>query len=128
MAKKKVILSLIWIRSMPIIYSFPIVILSELFFFKIGRPKEYSFLQEKQKENQVNINTILESFNARIKNYNKHITDNKDRINFKPSFIASQSGLICIIGMSLLAVVASYLHLLYQARTSLISRPLKRLN
>ena len=75
------------------------------FNLRSGKTFEYSFFQKPRNEKETPAEKIIDSYNLLIKDYNK--VNNANQIQFKPSFYATSSGLLCIIGLSALFILAT---------------------
>lgn len=74
------------------------------FYLRDGKTFEYSFFEKPRNEKEVGAERIMDSYNLLIKNYNK--ASDANQIQFKPSFYATNIGLLCIIGLSALFFLA----------------------
>ncbi len=76
---------------------------------------EYSFFQKKQNDGDSDGIELINSFHSMIKNYNSTLNTNK--IEFKPSFYATNAGLTLIITLSVILVVAILLSYSYSQKS-----------
>jgi hypothetical protein len=83
-----------------------------LFYLRSHKTVEYSFLQKKIDSDQVDTNTLMESFHNMIRNYNDRQSE-FEKISFSPSFFASRYGLYLIIGLTVLLGLVILLHVIY---------------
>lgn len=87
---------------------------------KNGDSKEYSFLNKKRNDGQMETANLVNSFRSMIEEYNEKVSKS-ERIFFQPSFFASKQGLVWIIILSCFFAAAITLHFYYQAKTSPIT-------
>ena len=85
------------------------------FNFKGKKSLEYSFFRKKQKDEDIPTEKLIENFHLMLQSYNK--SQSGTEIILKPSFFATQFGLICIISLSCLFIIAICLHFLYHLKS-----------
>lgn len=91
--------------------------IAEIIFYSREEDRlEYSFLRENTNTNEINGDDFINIFQSFIRNNNA-----LKNINLLPSFYASNNGLYCIIGLSILFLIAISLHFIYPIKPVSIS-------
>jgi hypothetical protein len=74
--------------------------------FKFNNQSTTSYTFIKNDMDNIDVKELITKINQRIKNYNLLQSDNKRNIVLMPSFMASEKGKYCIIGIAVLFILA----------------------
>jgi hypothetical protein len=85
------------------------------FFLKNGHVAEYSFIIDNGENYQISATEILNEFSDRILSFNK--VNYEKKISIRPSFLASNTGLLSIYGLTILIIIAVLVHASKQFKT-----------
>ena len=77
---------------------------------------EYSFFQEKQRDDDLSGKELINNFNLLIKAHNNNSLDSL-KIIYLPSFYATPSGLYVLVGLSLFLILAIFLLTFYSEKS-----------